>query len=129
MACHKVGGDGEQIVGEIAEGVWVAARTVNHEFCASFLKDVLQKVGAKARQSVSVQDHNLADHAVESAFQKGTQALSLKVDAGADVADDIVLGVGRLERFDLPVEVAGGALLGRANAGIDDAVPGRTGSG
>lgn len=126
MTCHKGRADGEEIGGEVAKLVPVAARTVNQEFEAIFCKDVFQEVCGKARQSIFVHDHNFADHAAETAFQNGVQALAplaLEVDARADVADDVVVGVGVLERFDLAVEVTSLPLLVGADAGVYDAAP------
>ena len=63
-------------------------------------------------------DNNLADQAAVDAVQKGTQAASLEVEARGNVAEHAVLGVGRLELFDLARKV--GRLFGTADASVDE---------
>ena len=63
----------------------------------------------------------MADHAAETPFQKGVQALATEVDTRADVADDaMVVGVRLAERFDLTVEVTSLLLLVGADTGVED---------
>ena len=69
MACDIHGCDGEEVLGELAGPLKVLVRTVNHEFDASLLKEVFQEVRGKARQSVFVQDDNLADQALVDSVQ------------------------------------------------------------
>ena len=123
MTCHKLRGDGKEVVGEVvvAVAVAMAAWTVNHEFNAVFFKDIFQEVCGEARQSVFVQDHSLADHAAESSFQKGVQTLALEVDTRAEVADVVVGGVRVLRGFDLTSKVPDLSLFGGANTSVDDA--------
>ena len=44
---------------------------VNHELCASLLKEELQELDSVAAQAVFVQLHNFLDHSAQDAFQKG----------------------------------------------------------
>ena len=122
MTCHKLRGDGKEVVGEVvvAVAVAMAAWTVNHEFNAVFFKDIFQEVCGEARQSVFVQDHSLADHAAESSFQKGVQNLALELDTRADVADDVAGGVRVLQGFDLTSKVPDLSLFGGASTSVDD---------
>jgi hypothetical protein len=93
-------------------------RTVNQEPCAHGLKDAFQVVKGEATQAVAVGHHNAADLAVQDAVQKGLKPLAAEVDATADVADDVVGGIGGLEVLDLPREV--GALVATGDACVED---------
>ena len=44
---------------------------VNHELCASLLKEELQELDSVAAQAVFVQLHNFLYHSAQDAFQKG----------------------------------------------------------
>jgi len=74
MTRHKERGNGEEVVGEVAELVRVLAWTVNHELDACLSKDVFDEVSGKSTQSVFVQDGNLADQPTVSGVQNGTQS-------------------------------------------------------
>lgn len=104
MGRDKVGGDSEEIFGEIVRPVIIL--TVNHELCASFCEDKLQEVDANSCKSVAVHDHNLCDQSCEYAFQKGLQAMAIEVDSGADVLEELVSRVRFLEVLDLAFEVS-----------------------
>ena len=111
VAGDEVVGDGEEVLGEFALGVWVVAcvltATEDHELDASLRKDPVQQLAGKAAEAVSVGNHNCRDLAAMDEFQKPREAWPGPAEAGADVGDDEV-GVWALfaEEGCLAVEVA-----------------------
>lgn len=59
MAGDEEGGDGKQVVCEVAFPFGSFITTVNHEPNANFREDELQEVVAESCKSVAVHDHNL----------------------------------------------------------------------
>lgn len=127
MTRHKDGCNGEEVLGKFCgssgtTGGIVHRAVVNHdESGASLREDEFHELKREATQSVAVGNHNLRDHTAVDAFQKGTQAFAVEIDAAANVADELIGGIEGAEGFDLAVEIAGGFLLGAADAGVDDA--------
>ena len=117
MAGDEEGCDGKEVVCEVTLRFNSFIPTVNHEPNASFREDELKEVVTESCKSVAVYDHNLRDHAIECAFQKGAQPDPLEVDTRGDVLDKDVLRVRFLEVGNLAVEV--GALLGTTDTSVD----------
>ena len=90
---------------------------MNHELCASLLKEELQELDSVAAQAVFVHDHNLLDHAAQDAFQEGKKTFAFEVEATADVGEDAVVGIGSLEVCDLALQIL--FLVGATDASVD----------
>jgi hypothetical protein len=78
---------------------------VNHEFCASLSENPFDQLKSVATESISVLNDNSFDTSCVYLFQKGNKSISFEVESGANVADDVVVGVDSLEEFDLALEV------------------------
>ena len=91
---------------------------VNHELCASLLKEELQELDSVAAQAIFVHDHNLLDHSAQDAFQKGKKTFAFEVEATADVGEDAVVRIGSLEVCDLALQIL--FLVGATDASVDE---------
>lgn len=80
----------------------------------------LDEVEGEAAEAVAGGRHNLRDTAADDADQYGLKARSPEVDAGRDVAEEFVVRVSVAEELFLAFEV--GFLLGRGDAGVEDAL-------
>lgn len=121
MSCHKDCGDGEEVIGKLSFVLFsfdTVRCTVNHEFCASLLKDEVQQVASEATEPVLVQHHNLFDQTVDDAFQNGCKPLAFEVEATPDVGDELVLRVRLLQLLALSLKIA--PLVGGGDPSVDD---------
>lgn len=78
----------------------------------------LHELQSKSHKSVFVGNRNCADSACTDAFQKGRKAFAVVVEAAADVADELGVGVVLAEPLTLPFKIGG--LLGRADASVEN---------
>jgi hypothetical protein len=121
MTRHKDGDDGEQVVSELVGRRNIRVVAENHEAAAALFKEPVDELAGEAAEAVAaVGNHNFSDQAGVDAVQKGDKAGPVPVEAGADVADELVAGVGGAEVGELPLEV--GALVLGADAGVADAL-------
>jgi hypothetical protein len=67
-----------------------------------------------------VPNHNFRDSSLVYSLQKGFKPGPLEVEAGADVRDDLVGGIGLLHVLDLTLEVTRRFLLGAGDSGVED---------
>ena len=132
IACDKVRGNGHEVLLELCGGGCVGVGGVpgagggsrisvvlvaNHDLSPALPKDVFDELEGDPAQSVSVGHHNLADVSADRAVQNGEQAPAVKVDAGRDILNDLVIGIAAGEVLALADEV--GALLGAGDAAVD----------
>jgi hypothetical protein len=75
----------------------------NHDFDLRVLKKLLQQLEGEAAQAVTVGNHNFGDMATEYAFQKGLKLKTLPGEAGLNILDNFVLGIGFAD--DLTLEI------------------------
>ena len=87
---------------------------MNHEFCASLCEDPVDQLKSESAQAVSVLNDNRRDKSAVYLVQKGDKSLPFEIEAGSDVLDDFVLGVGFLQELDLTFEVGFLVLAGDA---------------
>ena len=60
ILCHKDGGNGEEVFGELLGGILRhRASTVHHKFRVCVFEDALKELISKSAQSVLVGNHNL----------------------------------------------------------------------
>ncbi len=92
--------------------------TENHEFAAALADNPLNEVTSDTGESVFVGNHNLELLSAQDASQYGFKPLTLIVEGGADVLDDVGFGEAFSHRLDLSLEVW--FLRGRRHAAIAD---------
>lgn len=92
--------------------------TENHEFAAAVADNPLNEVTSDTGESVLVGNHNRELLSAQDASQYGLKPLTLIVEGGADVLDDVGFGEAFSHRLDLSLEV--GLLRGRRRAAIAD---------
>lgn len=112
--------DRKEVLGEglLRRGVDVVE---NHESAVVLVEDPLDEFEAEAAEAVSVGNAHLSYSAFKDSFQKGAQTLSLEVDAGTDIGDDLIVWVVPAHFVCLPFEVV--PLLGRGDAAVADSLP------
>jgi hypothetical protein len=110
--------DGEQVFGELALGLLGGRLVEDAEAGSALGEDVLDELEPEPRQAVPVGHDNLRDASAHAAFHHLAEAFPAKVDAGADVADDSVVGEHFPEGRDLPLEVV--LLVVGGDAAVDE---------
>ena len=79
--------------------------TENHEFAAAVADKPLNEVTSDTNESVFVGNHNRELLSAQDSSQYGLKPLTLIVEGGADVLDDVGFGKAFSHRLDLALEV------------------------
>jgi hypothetical protein len=111
--------DGQEILGELGlSGTYFLIE--DHEFGVLASAYPVQELEGEPAETIAVGNDNLTDASLQDEVHHLQEPPAFEVEAGADVADDAVLGVALLEHLRLAFEVV--ALLGGADAAVDEAL-------
>jgi hypothetical protein len=117
---HEICCDSQEVVGKLGRGIVVLLLTLteNQEGAVILRQEPVKEVESKAREAVTVGNHNVRDAPCENAFQKGLQSWALEVDTRGNVGEKIPRWVCFLELGFLALEV--GLLVRRGDAGVEE---------